>query len=52
MPPELLSQLGLVEEALEAMGVTVWAMVEHEADDALGAAARRRRRRRHRSSRC
>jgi 5'-3' exonuclease len=39
MPPELLGQLGLVEEALEAMGVTVWAMVEHEADDALGAAA-------------
>jgi 5'-3' exonuclease len=39
MPPELLSQLGLVEEALAAMGVTVWAMVEHEADDALGAAA-------------
>ena len=40
MPPELLDQLALVEEALEAMGVTVWAMVEHEADDALGAAAR------------
>jgi 5'-3' exonuclease len=40
MPPELLSQLSLVEEALAAMGVTVWAMVEHEADDALGAAAR------------
>jgi 5'-3' exonuclease len=39
MPPELLAQLGLVEEALAAMGVTVWAMVEHEADDALGAAA-------------
>ncbi|MDF2731599.1 MAG: putative 5-3 exonuclease [Desertimonas sp.] len=39
MPPELLGQLSLVEEALEAMGVTVWAMVEHEADDALGAAA-------------
>jgi 5'-3' exonuclease len=39
MPPELLAQLGLVEEALVAMGVTVWAMVEHEADDALGAAA-------------
>ena len=39
MPPELLSQLSLVEEALEAMGVTVWAMVDHEADDALGAAA-------------
>ena len=39
MPPELLSQLSLVEEALETMGVTVWAMVDHEADDALGAAA-------------
>jgi 5'-3' exonuclease len=39
MPPELLRQLSVVEEALEAMGVTVWAMVEHEADDALGAAA-------------
>jgi 5'-3' exonuclease len=39
MPPELLGQLGLVEEALAAMGVTVWAMVEYEADDALGAAA-------------
>ena len=37
--PELIAQLGLVEEALDAMGVTVWAMVEHEADDALGAAA-------------
>ena len=39
MPPELLAQIPLCEEALEAMGVTVWAMVEHEADDALGAAA-------------
>jgi 5'-3' exonuclease len=39
MPPELLGQLELFEEALAAMGVTVWAMVEHEADDALGAAA-------------
>jgi 5'-3' exonuclease len=39
MPPELLGQLGLVEEALESMGVHVWAMVEHEADDALGAGA-------------
>ena len=29
----------MVEEALEALGVTVWAMVSHEADDALGAAA-------------
>jgi 5'-3' exonuclease len=40
MPPELLGQLSIVEEALAAMGVTVFAMVEHEADDALGAAAR------------
>ena len=39
MPPELLRQLDVFEEALEAMGVTVWPMVEHEADDALGAAA-------------
>jgi 5'-3' exonuclease len=39
MPPELLAQLGPVEEALAAMGITVWPMVEHEADDALGAAA-------------
>src|SRR5918994_2263824 len=39
MPPELLAQIPLVEEALVALGVTVWAMVEHEADDALGAAA-------------
>ncbi len=39
MPPELLEQIPLVEEALEALGVTVWAMVDHEADDALGAAA-------------
>ncbi len=39
MPPELLEQLSIVEEALEALGVTVWAMVSHEADDALGAAA-------------
>ena len=39
MPPELLEQIPMVEEALVAMGVTTWAMVTHEADDALGAAA-------------
>jgi 5'-3' exonuclease len=39
MPPELLAQIPIVEEALVAMGVTTWAMVEYEADDALGAAA-------------
>src|SRR5712691_4477039 len=37
--PELLAQFHPLEDALEAMGVTVWAMVEYEADDALAAAA-------------
>ena len=41
MPPELLAQFPLVEDALLALGVTLWAMVEFEADDALGAAAAR-----------
>src|SRR5260370_33814907 len=36
VPPELLSQFPLLEEALEAMGVLVWPMVDYEADDALG----------------
>jgi 5'-3' exonuclease len=39
MPPELLAQIPVMEDALAAMGVTVWAMVEYEADDAMGAAA-------------
>jgi 5'-3' exonuclease len=39
MPPELLHQIPALEEGLEAMGVTVWAMVEYEADDALASAA-------------
>ena len=39
MPEELLGQFPLIEEALVAMGVTTWAMVTHEADDALAAAA-------------
>jgi 5'-3' exonuclease len=39
MPPELLTQIPVMEAALEAAGFTVWPMVEHEADDALGAAA-------------
>ena len=37
--PNLLSQFGLLEDALTALGVTVWPMVEYEADDALAAAA-------------
>jgi 5'-3' exonuclease len=40
MDPRLLGQFGLVEVALEAMGVVVWPMVELEADDALASAAR------------
>jgi len=39
VPPELLSQFPVLEEALEAMGVVVWPMIEYEADDALAAAA-------------
>jgi 5'-3' exonuclease len=37
--PDLLGQFSLLEEALSAMGVVVWPMVEFEADDALAAAA-------------
>src|SRR5690606_33733533 len=39
MLPELLNQIPIMEDALVAMGVTTWPMVEWEADDALGAAA-------------
>jgi 5'-3' exonuclease len=39
VPPELLSQFPVLEEALESMGVVVWPMVEFEADDALASAA-------------
>jgi 5'-3' exonuclease len=38
--PDLLSQFPLLEEALEALGIPVWPMVEFEADDALASAAR------------
>jgi 5'-3' exonuclease len=37
--PLLLGQFGLLEEALVAMGVVVWPMVDLEADDALASAA-------------
>jgi len=37
--PPLIAQFGVLEEALRAMGVVVWAMVEFEADDAMAAAA-------------
>src|SRR5882672_1137295 len=39
VPPELLSQFAILEEALEAMGAVVWPMVDYEADDALASAA-------------
>src|SRR6202045_4506683 len=39
VPPELLSQFPILEDALEAMGVVVWPMVDYEADDALASAA-------------
>jgi 5'-3' exonuclease len=38
--PELLAQFPLLEEALSALGIVVWRMVEFEADDALAAAAK------------
>ena len=38
--PALRAQFDPLEEALRAMGVTVWPMVELEADDALASAAR------------
>src|SRR6266704_2542006 len=37
--PTLLAQFHPLEEALAAMGVVVWPMIEHEADDALAVAA-------------
>jgi 5'-3' exonuclease len=37
--PDLLAQFSLLEEVLSAAGITVWPMVEFEADDALAAAA-------------
>lgn len=39
--PDLLAQFPLAEEAVSALGVVVWPMVEFEADDALGTAAQR-----------
>ncbi len=39
--PALFSQFVPIENALRAMGVVVWPMVEQEADDALAGAARR-----------
>jgi 5'-3' exonuclease len=38
VPPELLAQFPIIEEGMEAIGVTVWRMEEYEADDALATA--------------
>ena len=37
--PALVAQFDPVEEAVEALGVTVWSMADYEADDALATAA-------------
>ncbi len=39
MDPELLAQFPVLEDTLRALGVSVWAMVELEADDAMASAA-------------
>lgn len=39
MDPAILSQFDLLEDVLTALGVTVWPMIEFEADDALAAGA-------------
>lgn len=41
VPQELLDQFPLAEDALRALGVVVWPLVEYEADDGLGTAAAR-----------
>lgn len=39
--PNLLAQFPLLEDGIAALGLTVWPMIEFEADDALAAAAER-----------
>jgi 5'-3' exonuclease len=39
--PALLAQFPIAEEAIEALGIVLWPMVEYEADDAIAAAAER-----------
>ena len=41
MEPAIVAQFDLVEEAVAAIGVTVWSMDRYEADDALATAAKR-----------
>jgi 5'-3' exonuclease len=39
VPPELLAQFPVAEEAITALGIPLWSMLELEADDALATAA-------------
>ena len=41
VPASLLAQFPIAEEAIEALGLVLWPMVEFEADDAIAAAAER-----------
>jgi 5'-3' exonuclease len=41
VPPELLAQFDAAEDAVRALGITVWSMDRHEADDALATGAAR-----------
>ncbi|HJS29434.1 MAG TPA: 5'-3' exonuclease H3TH domain-containing protein [Anaerolineales bacterium] len=41
IPPDLLAQFPLAEQAVAALGIVVWPMVEFEADDAIASAASR-----------
>jgi 5'-3' exonuclease len=41
VPPDLRAQFDAAEDGVRALGVTVWSMREHEADDALATAAAR-----------
>ena len=39
VPEDLMGQFGLAEQAMTALGIVVWPMVEFEADDAIATAA-------------
>ncbi len=41
VPDDLLAQFGPAEDAVRALGIPVWSMIEFEADDALAAGAAR-----------
>jgi 5'-3' exonuclease len=41
VPPDLLAQFPVAEQAIEALGLVLWPMVDYEADDAIAAAADR-----------